>query len=122
MENDYKFRMIFKEGDKINPINAKTIHEKTKVDIEDDNYIEKLFNNDFMYDPNMSFMIGKYIASYLQFKQCDSEIHRFYYKTLKDPFDIMANNKGLHYDNGNSGKGYKVVYDKVEEKMGQEKI
>lgn len=41
---------------------------------------------------------------------------------MKEPFDSMANNRGLHYDDYKSGKGYPVCYDYVEKKVDKDKI
>lgn len=41
---------------------------------------------------------------------------------MKQPFDQMANNRGLHYDDYRSGKGYSVCYDKVKKELSHDEI
>lgn len=41
---------------------------------------------------------------------------------MKQPFDSMANNRGLHRDDYSAGKGYTVCYEKVEEIIGKDNI
>lgn len=104
------------------------IYNRTSISLDSldsdmtETYMDSIFDNDFMFDPKMSFIIGKFISGYLQSKGVEDQIHKKYFQIMKMPFDSMANNKGLHYDDMKAGKGYQVCYDKYKESFNTEEI
>lgn len=78
MENDKQFR-------KLNITDVEDLDNKTNYQIDKEcpqRYINEMMTSrvgEFNFDGNMSFMIGKYISSYLQYKRADDLIHKKYF-------------------------------------------
>jgi hypothetical protein len=76
-------------------------------------YINKIFENDFYYDGKLCHLIGQFAADYLQSKKSVGEIEAAWLRIMNKPYDTIANVSGLRgdwQDQFFGAKGYETVY------------
>lgn len=88
------------------------INDKTEIS----EYWDKLFSNDFVYDPKYVTLLGNLCADYLLSRKSKGELEQKWSNVTERPWDSMANTAGLRGDKGPDffgKKGYYIVYDHV---------
>lgn len=78
-------------------------------------YAESLQQNDFNLDPSYCFLLGKFMGDYISNLEGKNRLIQKWDQILEEPWDEMANTKGLRGDNSDffGNKGYYIVYKDV---------
>jgi len=86
---------------------------------------DKIYDDDFKYDPVFCQYLGHHMAGYLSNSFDPGEIQNKWSNIIQSDVDNIANSNGLrgfNQKNFFSKKGYEVVYDKVEELLGDREL
>jgi hypothetical protein len=92
----------------------RNVYNKTALDVNDKDYVKKLFTNDFNFDPKLCWIVGKYLSDYLSTVLNRSRVDEIVLSVLSQPYETVANSSGMRgksYENNFfTKKGFYVVY------------
>jgi len=88
---------------------------KTAVEVQDD-YYQKLEENDFNFDPKASYIVGDFIGSYISSSCPYSEMQEKFNTILERSYTEVASSKGMRSAKGYfwGRKGNEVIYDNLD--------
>lgn len=117
LTNMLKTHKEHKEVRSDNPIEQYS-ESTIKMSKDDDikSYWEKIFKNDFIYDPTYVTVLGNFATDFLLKQKTKEELSSKWTNLLNEPWDNMANTKGLRGDRGKNffnKKGYFIVYEHI---------
>jgi hypothetical protein len=93
--------------------------EKTAIKLSD-NYFENLEENDFNFDPKMSYLVGNYIGKFISSVKSEAELHETFNDIFHRNFTEISTSKGMRDSEGIfwGKKGHEVVFDKLKLDVG----
>jgi len=98
-----------------------TILEQSSIDCNDDDYIDKVFNDDFKFDPKLVFCIGKFAGNYLKRLVGKETLAHDFTKILQSSYTDISTSKGMRSNKGEfwGKKGHDVLFsnDKVQDEV-----
>jgi hypothetical protein len=104
-------------------LNPAIMLSETRIDANDENYVDKLFNNDFNFDPKLCFCIGKYSGEYLKRLVSKEKLSHEFTKIMGNSFTDISTSKGMRQSEGAfwGSKGHDVLFSnkKVKEEVAQ---
>nr|QLF99173.1 RNA-dependent RNA polymerase [Halophytophthora RNA virus 6] len=88
------------------------ILRKTSVNVADDDYFEKLSSDDLMFDPKLSFCVGKFAGDFLSRVTTETHLSSEFNKITQQTYTNISTSKGLRSSGKNfwGDKGHDVVF------------
>jgi len=86
--------------------------QQSSVDCSEENYIEKLFEDDFKFDPKLNFCIGKYAGVYLNRLVSKETLSHEFTKIMQSSYTDISTSKGMRDSFGQfwGKKGHDVLF------------
>jgi hypothetical protein len=92
------------------------ILKETEASVYQEDYFDKLFENDFNFDPQLCFSVGKYAGEYLSRSVTEADMAAQFTTIINKSFTKISTSKGMRSSEGRfwGQKGHEVIYDSVE--------
>nr|UUW20964.1 MAG: RNA-dependent RNA polymerase [Sanya bunya-like virus 17] len=102
--------------DKFGQSSPGDILRKTSVSVYDENYFDKLFQEDFNIDPQLCFSVGKYAGEYLSRSVTEADMAAQFSSIVNKSYTKISTSKGMRSSEGRfwGQKGHEVIYDNTE--------
>jgi hypothetical protein len=90
--------------------------EKTALSVYEDGYFENLFKNDFNFDPDLCFSVGKYAGDFISRSVSKAEMSNQFSKIMSRSYTKISTSKGMRSSEGHfwGSKGHDVVFNNKE--------
>jgi len=89
-----------------------TLLSQSSVNCNDDDFINKVFENDFKFDPKLNFCIGKFAGNYLKRLVSQETLAHEFTKIMQSSYTDISTSKGMRSSTGNfwGQKGHDVLF------------